>query len=304
MPAATAPQTKRLAFPVELKEVDGQAGVFTGYGNVFGVVDWYREVVVKGAFKKTLKDKKQSGKPIVLLWQHDSKTPIGTLEAVEDDHGLLVTATLTLGVQAADEAYLLLKSGAIGAMSIGFNTVKDDLDAKTGIRYLKEIALWEVSLVTFPANEASTVSTVKAADFAAIVAQEDLSDEWCRNFDAIRRVLWMALEDETTADDGAATVASSLAQFSAAMTDWYRRAKSTGYKSGPTPPEAKATTATPDLTEGTPPGAAEGKGTDGAGDPDPTPAPTGDVADLIAQLKADANQHQVQGLLAQLRAAS
>lgn len=75
--------------------------------------------------------------------------------------GLYITAYLLLGVQKAKEAYLMLKSGTIDGLSIGYVPVKYDVDHETGARVLKQVEFWEVSLVTFPANSAAQVINVK-----------------------------------------------------------------------------------------------------------------------------------------------
>ena len=83
---------------------------------------------------------------------------------VEDDHGLLVEGKLTKGVRDADEAYALLKDGALHSMSIGYRVIHEEYDRKSGINTLNEISLHELSLVTLPANAAAVVSSVKNAD--------------------------------------------------------------------------------------------------------------------------------------------
>lgn len=139
---------------------DDNSGEFEGYGSVFGVVDSYGEVVDKGAFADSLA---KHGMPKLLL-QHMTWMVGGVyLEAREDDHGLYVKGKLNLGVQAAREAYELLKQGAISGLSIGFRPVVEEYNNESGITHLKQVRLYEVSLVTFPANEAATVSAVKSA---------------------------------------------------------------------------------------------------------------------------------------------
>jgi len=145
---------------VEIKAT-GDDGTFSGMGSVFGNVDSYGDVVTKGAFTKTLSER--AGK-IRCLWQHDSTKPIGVFTSLmETDEGLQVQGKLALDTQQGAEAWALLKMGAIDGMSIGFYTVKDTFDNTTGIRYINEVMLLEVSIVTFPANEEATVTNVKSA---------------------------------------------------------------------------------------------------------------------------------------------
>lgn len=141
---------------IEVKEIE-DSGSFVGYGSIFNEIDSYRDQVAPGAFKKSLKSKTPK-----LLWQHDSREPIGVYKEVkEDDKGLFVHGQLDLGVQRAREAHSLLRSGAVEGLSIGFVTVKDEMDRDTEIRTLTEVDLWEVSLVTFPALASAQVTAVK-----------------------------------------------------------------------------------------------------------------------------------------------
>lgn len=145
---------------IELKE--DLPGTFTGYASVFGKLDLQNDIVDAGAFARTLHHR---GSKFKLLWQHNRETPIGTVEVEEDKRGLKVTkGEIFTGAAPTDYAYLMLKKGGVDSMSIGFRTVKDELDRNTGVRHLKEIDLWEVSLVTFPANERARVATVKSLD--------------------------------------------------------------------------------------------------------------------------------------------
>jgi len=150
---------------LEIKEVSAD-GTFTGYGSMFNNVDLDRDVIAPGAFTKTLADK--SPQKIKLLWQHDPSQPIGVWEKMaEDSRGLKVTGRLLInqGVPKADEAYALLKAGALDAMSIGFVIPPGgyDLDEKKRARIIKQADLWEISLVTFPANPKARITSVKAS---------------------------------------------------------------------------------------------------------------------------------------------
>lgn len=147
---------KSLDVPFEVKAV-ADDGTFTGYGSVFGVKDSYNEIVVPGAFVESLQTRMPA-----LLWQHRSGEPIGVYTGVKEDGvGLHVEGKLALKTARGAEAHELLKMGALSGLSIGFNTREDSFDKVTGIRTLKRLELWEVSLVTFPANDAARVTDVK-----------------------------------------------------------------------------------------------------------------------------------------------
>ena len=154
------------AFDIEIKASDDDDYRFEGYGSTFGGdPDRYGDIVDPGAFSKSLSAHAQKGQMPALLWQHDMHMPIGVWEKMtEDAQGLKVTGRLTKGVQLAEEAYALLKDGALHSMSIGYIPVEEEFDRKTGINTIKEVDLWEVSLVTIPANVNALVSDVKDAD--------------------------------------------------------------------------------------------------------------------------------------------
>jgi uncharacterized protein len=130
-----------------------------GYASVFGKVDWYEDVVNKGAFTKTLAERPK----VKVLWQHDHSCPIGKPGVMrEDDYGLYVEFDLNLEVEKGREAYALLKQGAIDGLSIGFETIKDEMNRETGIRQILEVRLWEFSVVTFQAQEAAMAVDVRS----------------------------------------------------------------------------------------------------------------------------------------------
>jgi HK97 family phage prohead protease len=142
-------------FKFDVKSIDEQ-GVFEGYAAVFGNEDLGGDIIEPGAFKKTL----QENPRMPILWQHDPREPIGvTLEAYEDMHGLRVRGQLNLETSRGREAYALLKQGALKGLSIGYDAVKEIWEGSK--RRLKEIRLWEWSLVTFPMNPLAQVTAVK-----------------------------------------------------------------------------------------------------------------------------------------------
>jgi len=163
----------------ELKQSSlAQDGTFEGMAAVYGNRDLGGDVIEPGAFDKTLKDRGE--KKIPILWQHDANQTIGVIQETKDGSaGLFIRGKLTLAVGKAREAYELMKDGALGGLSIGYEVIRKN-EAR-GTRYLKEIKLWEVSLVTFPMNELAQVSSVKTgpagADWSEVAAL--LSDVNC-----------------------------------------------------------------------------------------------------------------------------
>lgn len=152
------PPLSRKSYPMEIKEIS-EEGYFSGYGSVFDVVDDWDDVIVRGAFAETLRRKTP-----VMLWQHDSAEPIGVYEKIrEDEIGLWLEGRLLLDIEKGREAHILLKNRAIRGLSIGFLPLAWEWETRdnTRVRVLKDIDLWEVSLVTFPANPKAVVDEVK-----------------------------------------------------------------------------------------------------------------------------------------------
>jgi hypothetical protein len=100
---------------------------------------------------------------VKLLRQHNSDDPIGIwTDLVEDKKGLRATGKLILDTVKGAETYSLMRAGALDGLSIGFRTLRDRFDRPKGIRFVEEVDLFEISVVTFPLNPRATVSTVKS----------------------------------------------------------------------------------------------------------------------------------------------
>ncbi len=154
---------QRLDMPLTLKSVS-DSGEFEGYGSVFGVKDSYSDIVVPGAFLKSLNDWSGKGRLPALLWQHDMSEPIGVYtEMREDETGLYVKGRLLIDDDPlAKRAHAHMKAGSLSGLSIGYILNDWEYDRDKGGWLLKEIDLWEVSLVTFPANDEARISEVKS----------------------------------------------------------------------------------------------------------------------------------------------
>jgi len=156
--------TKTLDFQCELK-ASGDTGTFEGYGSIFNITDKGGDIVVPGAFAETLAAQKAAGRLPAMLWQHRQAEPIGVYTSMEEDAvGLKVKGQLALKTARGAEAYELMKMGALSGMSIGYRSRDDSYDRVTGVRSLKKLDLVELSLVTFPMNDASRVSAVKTIE--------------------------------------------------------------------------------------------------------------------------------------------
>lgn len=154
---------KTLSFKVE--DTDSK-GMIRGFASTFGNVDLGDDVVEKGAFTRTIKESKGIW-PI--LADHNPTDHIGwNMRASEDDKGLLVEGQIDLNTQKGAEKYSLAKKaqelGAKMGLSIGYMVIKAEPDRENPrIRRLKEIKLFEYSIVTFPMNTMASITGIKAA---------------------------------------------------------------------------------------------------------------------------------------------
>ena len=146
-------------FPFEVKET--QDGTISGHGAVFDIVDAGGDLIVKGAFDKTLAGPRQAK----MLWQHDPQQVIGVWDSISvDEKGLKVEGHIIPEVNRGAEALALLRAKALDGLSIGFQTKDFEVVAEKAVdrhRKLKEIDLFEISLVTFPMNSEALVTDVK-----------------------------------------------------------------------------------------------------------------------------------------------
>ena len=144
-------------------------GRFAGYASAFGLVDESGDVVMPGAFAKSLARRGRAG--VRMLFQHDPKEPVGVWEAIrEDSFGLWVEGRLVPGVPRADALRRLIERRAVDGLSIGFRTVRATRDGKGGHRKLWQIDLWEISIVTFPMLDRARISAGGAGLAAAVDA--------------------------------------------------------------------------------------------------------------------------------------
>lgn len=154
-----APEAKLMVCEVSDVAADG---TFTGHAAVFGVEDLAHDVVEPGAFAASLARRGAEG--VKMLWHHDPAEPIGRwLEIREDGRGLFVRGRLLPEIARAREALTLMRAGVLDGLSIGFRTVVGRRDRASGIRRLKAVDLWEISIVTFPMQPDARVARLEAA---------------------------------------------------------------------------------------------------------------------------------------------
>lgn len=163
-------------------------GTIEGYGSVFGNVDSYGDIVEKGAFSETLQRRKPS-----MLWQHSMDDPIGGWrEYSEDSTGLWMRGKINMGFEGGKKAYALMREGDVDGLSIGFKTVDKRMDGNT--RFLTKLDLFEVSVVTMPANDAARGRVVKGI-WQPVAEKRDPAQWTVREWEKELQALGMAEDD-------------------------------------------------------------------------------------------------------------
>ena len=178
-------------------------GIIEGYASTFGNVDRADDIIERGAFDETVAEHKARNRPIRMLFQHGYQNLIGGFPAddiVIDDFGLKVRGEINLESELGRRSFSLAKQGVLTDMSIGFSI--SDWEIKDGIRIIKKIKLWEISMVDEPCNMLATITIVKrAVPFQDLpIAPDDI--EWDEE-KAIERIReFTKSNDEPTSNYG------------------------------------------------------------------------------------------------------
>jgi len=179
------------AAPVgELIDADEKAGIIKGYGSYFGNKDSDNDVIMKGAYKKTIAE---NGERVKYLYQHDMNQPIGKMtELYEDDKGLVFVAEIAK-TQLGKDVVELMKSGVITENSVGIMPIQKN--NKGDYREITEVKLYEISAVTLAANDQAKILDVKGNidvdklskrydNLTKLIRKGDISDEMCYAIEA------------------------------------------------------------------------------------------------------------------------
>lgn len=158
-------KTERKTISFKTQDFDEEEGIFSGYAAVYGNVDSGGDVIEPGAFTKTIAEGWERVK--ILALHNDCWLPIGRpLELREDSNGLFIKAKIS-DTSMGRDIKVLLRDGVLNELSIGYDPVVFDYESETGIRHLREIKLWEVSVVTWAMNPEATISDYKNAEEVA-----------------------------------------------------------------------------------------------------------------------------------------
>jgi HK97 family phage prohead protease len=151
-------------FSMKVKALDESAGTFTGLASTYGgPPDLQGDIIEPGAYKQAIQSQ---GSGVSLLWAHQQSEPLGLAKISDSSAGLVVNGSMVMADPAAQRAYAHLKAGSIKGLSIGFNLPPEATGKVShnpdGTRTIREVILWEISLVAIPANPRAQVTFVKS----------------------------------------------------------------------------------------------------------------------------------------------
>ena len=137
-------------------DADEKAGIVKGYASVFGNIDSDGDIIMRGAYKKTIQENRSR---IKYLYQHDLEKPLGKMiHLEEDDKGLIFEAEIPK-TQLGKDVIELMKAGVITENSVGIMPIQREM--KGDYREISEVKLYEVSAVTLAANDQAMILDVK-----------------------------------------------------------------------------------------------------------------------------------------------
>lgn len=188
-----------ITVPLEIKGLNSRE--FEGHGSVFNNTDYGGDIVMPGAFKRSLAQHKKSGGLPAMFWMHNpGDVPGKWLEMSEDKKGLAVKGVLA-PTPLGDEVHTLLKMQAVSGMSIGYRTLDHDY-SEDGNRLIKEAELWEVSVVSLPMNPLAQVTHVKTrlserGEYVPSIREfEDILRDVGCSLDVSKRIIAKVYEEE------------------------------------------------------------------------------------------------------------
>lgn len=154
---------KYLTLPMHMTKAElSEEGGIQGYASLFDIEDTGSDIVMPGAFTKTLREGSPWG-AVKMLYQHDRREPIGLWPDLKEDNlGLNATGQIDTELFQGQQSYIRVKNKLIDGLSIGYRVIRDEWDRVLEVRKLIEIQLLEISLVTFAMLPTARIDAVKS----------------------------------------------------------------------------------------------------------------------------------------------
>lgn len=188
---------KASVLPASVKDVDPNKGIVTGYFSAFNNKDADGDIIIKGAFAKTIQENgPNSASPrIKHLLNHSVSLPLGKpIVLQEDQKGLYYESQI--GTHTLGQDFLkMVESGLITEHSIGFKTIKEERDEKdVSTNYIKEVKLWEgSSLTAWGSNPDTPLTGMKSLTSEQLIGKQAAIEKFCRNSTATDETIEMLL---------------------------------------------------------------------------------------------------------------
>jgi len=166
-------------FTGEVKDVDVSKRIVTGYLSDFDSLDSDDDRIIKGSFTKSITERKNK---IFFLNQHNWQQPLSKFSVLqEDSKGLYFESEPLPDTSFAKDVITLYEAGVLKEHSIGFRTVKADYDSDTNVRNIKEVKLYEGSVVTLGANSNTPFTGMKGLSFEDVKDRAQLIIKMLKN---------------------------------------------------------------------------------------------------------------------------
>ena len=181
-----------------------EAGKISGFFSTYEKTpDSYGDIIEPGAFTKTIAKRKETGHPFPLCWNHDFSSVIGVVDTIEEKEvGPYIEASF-LDTALAQDVRKMVQSGAVYQFSFAYDVLKSrepNTEEKSNgvLNVLEEVEVFEISVVTVPANQNAVVTDIKGAIEAEIKAgrRNNKSDE-----ETIKQIISLAQSLLTKEDD-------------------------------------------------------------------------------------------------------
>lgn len=172
----------------------GEDRIIKGYAIVWGSRNAHDEIVLKGATLNSLNARGvgSTRNPIQFLYQHRSDEPIAKLTTLEeDDYGLYFEAEI-IKTQKGDELIEMINAGVLRQLSYGFSYVwdKTEYDEEEDAYILREIKLYEISIVTWSSDENAQLRSLDFETYQKIGLIKDI------DLDSIRNLILLSKQKE------------------------------------------------------------------------------------------------------------
>ena len=162
-----------------VKDIDSTKKIVTGYLSSFNNKDFDNDIILKGAYKKSISERKED---IFFLNQHDWKQPHGKFSVLqEDEKGLYFESQPLIDTSYSMDAFKLYEAGIVKEHSVGYSVVKQEFDKKSDANVIKEIKLYEGSNVTLGANNNTPFTGFKSLTLKEVNEQHKLILKAFRN---------------------------------------------------------------------------------------------------------------------------